>query len=91
MLYIPKYEPYKLFDKMKQALANDWEQKKRMDMEMKLLAYKEKQRLELLAYKQSLFEEKRATKIVTLFSNTSQQNFIMSSYEHENIGNWSFL
>lgn len=69
-------------DKMKQQLANVTESKsKNMDLEAKLLAYKEKQRLELLAYEQSLLEENTCA-IEEKVSETSQQKLIASSYEY---------
>lgn len=48
---------------MKQQLASVTESKSKIssELEMKLLAFKEKQRLELLAYEQSLLEENCAT------------------------------
>jgi hypothetical protein len=67
---------------MKQQLASVTESKsKRMDIEMKLLAYKGKQRLELLVYEQSLLEENTCA-IEEKVSDTSQQKLIASSDEH---------
>ena len=68
------------FDKMKQRLASVTEStSKSMDIEKKLLDYKEKQRLELLAYEQSLLKENTC---VIEEKVTSQQKLIASSDEH---------